>query len=153
MGIAVTDDHRELADVARGFLTAQQARSAARALLDAAEEGRPPFWSELAALGWLGLHIDEGHGGSGFGLPELVVVIEELGRAVAPGPFVPTVIASAVVAAEAGTAQQDRLLPGLIDGTTTAGIGLSGAVVVQAGVATGEAGIVLGAGLADVLLI
>ncbi|EUA33841.1 acyl-CoA dehydrogenase, N-terminal domain protein [Mycobacterium xenopi 3993] len=84
MGIALTDDHRELAEVARGFLTAQKARWAARALLDSADEPRPPFWQELVELGWLGLHIDEQHGGSGYGLPELVVVVEELGRAVAP---------------------------------------------------------------------
>ena len=98
MGIALTDDHRELAEVARGFLTSQKARAAARSLLDAPEEALPPFWQGLVELGWLGLHIDEEHGGSGYGLPELVVVIDELGRAVAPGPFVPTVIASAVIA-------------------------------------------------------
>ncbi|MCV7383893.1 acyl-CoA dehydrogenase [Mycolicibacter longobardus] len=153
MGIAVTDDHRELAEVARGFLTAQKARSAARALLDAEDESRPPFWGELAALGWLGLHIDEQYGGSGFGLPELVVVIEELGRAVAPGPFVPTVIASAVIAAAGTPEQQARLLPGLIDGSVTAGVGLAGDVALDGGVASGDAGIVLGAGLADVLLV
>jgi alkylation response protein AidB-like acyl-CoA dehydrogenase len=98
MGIALTDDHRELAEVARGFLGSQKARAAARSLLDAPEEDRPPFWPALAELGWLGLHIDEEHGGSGYGLPELVVVIDELGRAVAPGPFVPTVIASSATA-------------------------------------------------------
>jgi len=97
MPIALTDDHRELGDVARSFLTAQKARGAARDRLDADAESRPPFWGELADLGWLGLHIDERYGGSGFGLPELVVVIDELGRAVAPGPFVPTVVASAVI--------------------------------------------------------
>ncbi len=97
MPIALTDDHRELGDVARSFLTAQKARWAARELLDADEETRPPFWHELAGLGWLGLHVDEAYGGSGFGLPELVVVIDELGRAVAPGPFVPTVVVSAVL--------------------------------------------------------
>lgn len=153
MGIGLTDDHRELAEVARGFLTAQKARSAARALLDADEETRPPFWSELASLGWLGLHIGEEHGGSGFGLPELVVVIEELGRAVAPGPFVPTVIASAVIAAAGTAEQQARLLPGLIDGSVTAGVGLGGDVVLDGGTASGDAGVVLGAGLADVLLL
>ena len=68
---------------------------------------RPRFWQDLVELGWLGLHVDEEHGGSGFGLPELVVVIEELGRAVAPGPFVPTVIASAVIAKD-GTANRSR---------------------------------------------
>ncbi|OBI48329.1 acyl-CoA dehydrogenase [Mycobacterium kyorinense] len=153
MGIALTDDHRELAEVARGFLTSQKARWAARSLLDAAEEARPPFWQDLVELGWLGLHIDEEHGGSGYGLPELVVVVEELGRAVAPGPFVPTVIASAVIANEGSSEQKGRLLPGLIDGTVTAGIGLGGEVTVDGGVATGDAGIVLGAGLAELLVI
>ncbi len=153
MGIALTDDHRELAEVARGFLTAQKARWAARSLLDTAEESRPPFWHDLVELGWLGLHIDEEYGGSGFGLPELVVVIEELGRAVAPGPFVPTVIASAAIA-DAGTAsQKERLLPKLIDGTTAAGVGLDSHVTVDGGVADGDAGIVLGAGLAELLLV
>ncbi len=153
MGIAVTDEHRELAAVARGFLTAQNARGAARELLGAADEARPAFWAELAELGWLGLHIDEKYGGSGFGLPELVVVIEELGRAVAPGPFLPTVIASAVIAAAGSAEQCQRLLPGLIDGSVTAGIGLGGVVEVEDGTANGEAAIVLGAGLADVLLL
>lgn len=153
MGIALTDDHRELAEVARAFLTSQKARWAARSLLDAADEARPPFWHDLVELGWLGLHIDEEHGGSGYGLPELVVVIEELGRAVAPGPFVPTVIASAVIAAEGSAEQRARLLPGLIDGSVAAGIGLGGEVSVDDGVANGDAGIVFGAGLADLLLI
>ncbi|ORV97900.1 acyl-CoA dehydrogenase [Mycobacterium kyorinense] len=153
MGIALTDDHRELAEVARAFLTSQKARWAARSLLDSPDESRPPFWQDLVELGWLGLHIGEEHGGSGYGLPELVVVIEELGRAVAPGPFVPTVITSAVVAKDGTDAQKRRLLPGLIDGTVTAGVGLGGDVRVDGGVADGDAGIVLGAGLAELLLI
>lgn len=153
MGIALTDDHRELAEVARGFLTSQKARWAARSLLDATDEPRPGFWPNLVELGWLGLHIDEEYGGSGFGLPELVVVVEELGRAVAPGPFVPTVIASAVIAKNGTAEQKSRLLPGLIDGTVTAGIGLDSRVRLGDRVADGEAGIVLGAGLAGLLLI
>ena len=153
MGIALTDDHRELAEVTRGFLTSQKARAAARSLLDAPEEARPAFWPGIAELGWLGLHIPEEHGGSGYGLPELVVVIEELGRAVAPGPFVPTVIASAVVANDGSAEQKSRLLPGLLDGSVTAGIGLGGSLRVSDGVVDGDAGIVLGAGLAELLLI
>uniref|UniRef100_UPI003F9D15AA acyl-CoA dehydrogenase n=1 Tax=Mycobacterium sp. TaxID=1785 RepID=UPI003F9D15AA len=153
MGIALTDDHRELAQVARSFLTSQKARWAARSLLDAPDEARPGFWQNLVELGWLGLHIDEEHGGSGYGLPELVVVVEELGRAVAPGPFVPTVIASGVIAKDGTAEQKSRMLPGLTDGTVTAGVGLDGGVQVEDGVAAGEAGIVLGAGLADLLMI
>src|SRR5690606_31387966 len=82
LGIAIAEDHRELAGIVRAFLDARGARAAARNLLDAEAEQRPDFWSEVAALGWLGLHVSEEYGGTGFGLPELVVVVEEFGRAV-----------------------------------------------------------------------
>jgi hypothetical protein len=153
MSIAITDDHRALAETASDFLVKHGARGAARALLEADTEALPPFWDELRDVGWLGLHIPEEHGGSGFGLPELVVVVEELGRAVAPGPFVPTVIASAVIAAAAPPEVQKRVLPGLADGSTTGAVALGGDVTVRDGVASGPAGVVLGAGLADVLLV
>ena len=90
MPLAITDDHRALAAVARSFLAGQ--RAAARALLDAPDEPLPAVWKEIAALGWLGLHVPEVHGGEGAGLPELAVVLEELGRVVAPGPFLPSVL-------------------------------------------------------------
>lgn len=154
MGIALTDDHRELSEVARSFLTAQKARAATRELLaDDVEETRPPFWSELAELGWLGLHVDDQYGGSGFGLPELVVVIDELGRAIAPGLFVPTVVASALVSAVGSDEQKSRLLPGLVDGSVTAAIGFGGDITVAGETASGDAGVVLGAGLADLLVL
>ncbi|MGY4712255.1 acyl-CoA dehydrogenase [Mycolicibacterium sp. CBM1] len=153
MGIALTDDHRELGGVARSFLTAQKARSAARELLDAPEESRPALWPALAELGWLGLHVGERYGGSGFGLPELVVVVDELGRAVAPGPFVPTVVTSAVLSVAGSEEQKNRLLPGLIDGSVTAGVGFGGDITVDGGTASGDAGVVLGAGLADLLML
>ncbi|WP_024804259.1 acyl-CoA dehydrogenase [Nocardia sp. BMG51109] len=153
MGIALTDDHRELADVARAFLISHKARGAARELLDSPEESRPGFWPELAELGWPGLHIGARYGGSGYGLPELVIVVEELGRAVAPGPFVPTVIVSAVLAARGTEEQRAELLPGLVDGSVTAGIGFGGDLTVRDGRASGAAGVVLGAGLADLLLL
>ncbi|HEY7137261.1 MAG TPA: acyl-CoA dehydrogenase [Acidimicrobiia bacterium] len=153
MSIAITDDHRALAETASDFLVKHGARGAARALLEADTEALPPFWDELRDVGWLGLHVPEEHGGSGFGLPELVVVVEELGRAVAPGPFVPTVIASAVIAAAAPPEVQKRVLPGLADGSTTGAVALGGDVTVRDGVASGPAGVVLGAGLADVLLV
>ncbi|HEX2384207.1 MAG TPA: acyl-CoA dehydrogenase [Acidimicrobiales bacterium] len=153
MSIAITDDHRALADTASDFLLKRDARGAARALLEAETEDRPVFWDDLSDLGWLGLHIPEQHGGSGFGMPELVVVVEELGRAIAPGPFVPTVITSAVIAAAATDETQSRLLPGLTSGATTGAVALGGEVQVREGKASGSAGVVLGGGLADILLV
>lgn len=153
MPIALTDDHRELGEVARSFLTAQKARWAAREMLDADHEVRPPFWGELADLGWLGLHVGEQHGGSGFGLPELVVVIEELGRAVAPGPFVPTAVVSAVIDAAGSGQQKARLLPGLVDGSVVGAVGLGGDLAMSGGTVSGDAGVVLGGGLAQLLML
>ncbi len=83
MSIAITDDHRSLADTASDFLRACDARGAARALLEAPEERLPELWKGVVELGWPGLHIPEEYGGSGFGMEELVVVVEELGLVVA----------------------------------------------------------------------
>jgi alkylation response protein AidB-like acyl-CoA dehydrogenase len=153
MSIAVTDDHRALAETAGDFLRKNGSRAAARALLEAADEPRPAFWDELASLGWLGLHVPEAAGGAGYGLEELVVVVEELGAAVAPGPFVPTVIASAVVAALAADAVPGDLLTALVDGSRTAAVGLDADLVVKDGRVTGDSGVLLAGGTPDLLLL
>jgi alkylation response protein AidB-like acyl-CoA dehydrogenase len=153
MSIAITDDHRSLADTAADFLRKRDARGAARALLEAPNEGSPDLWKGVVELGWPGLHVPEAHGGSGFGMQELVVVVEELGRAVAPGPFVPTVIASAVVVAAGDEEAQARFLPGLADGSTTAGIALNADLTVTDGVASGSAAAVLGGAMATLLVL
>ncbi|MGZ4711188.1 MAG: acyl-CoA dehydrogenase, partial [Acidimicrobiales bacterium] len=153
MSTAITEDHISLAATASDFLSKRGSRAAARDLLEAPDEVLPEFWKDLCALGWLGLHVPEQHGGSGYGLPELLVVVEELGRAIAPGPFVPTVIASSVLVATAPPALAERLLPGLAGGDTAGAVALGGDVVVRDGVASGSAGVVLGGGLADILLV
>jgi len=153
MTIAITDDHLALGRTAAEFLTKHDARGAARALLEAPDEALPAFWGDMAALGWLGLHVPEAYGGSGFGLEELVVVVEELGRAATPGPFVPTAVASAVIAAAAPDELQARLLPGLADGSTVGAFALGGDVTVRDGKASGSAGTVLSGALADVLVV
>ena len=124
MSIALAEEHQELARVARAFLDSNEARGQARALLEAPSEHLPSFWKEMAELGWLGLHIDEAHGGQGFGLPELSVIIEALGFAVAPGPFLPTTLVSALIAECGSEAIREALLPGLADGSLIGAVGL-----------------------------
>ena len=153
MSIAITEDHRALGQTASDFLAKHDSRGAARALLEAEVEALPPFWVDLAELGWLGLHLPEDKGGSGFGLPELVVVTEELGRAVTPGPFVSTVVVSAVINESAPEELASRLLPGLADGSTFGGFALTSHLSVSGGKASGTAPAVLGGGLAHVLLL
>jgi alkylation response protein AidB-like acyl-CoA dehydrogenase len=153
MSIAITEDHQALVETAADLLAKRDARGAARALLEAPEEPRPALWDDIAKVGWLGLHVAEEHGGSGAGAEELVVVVVELGRALAPGAFVPTVIASAVLEDAGDDATRKELLPGLADGTQTAGVGLGGTVEVRDGKASGVAGAVLGGGLADLIMV
>jgi hypothetical protein len=153
MPIAITEDHRTLGQTASDFLAKHDSRGAARVLLESEAETLPSFWSDIAELGWLGLHLPERFGGSGFGLPELVVVVEELGRALTPGPFVPTVIASAVIDAAGSDEVSARLLPGLADGSVFAGVALEADITVRDGRAAGTASAVLGGGLAHILVL
>jgi 3-oxochol-4-en-24-oyl-CoA dehydrogenase len=153
MSIAISEEHRALAQTVAGLLTKHQSRAAARGLLDAGTEPLPAFWAELGGLGLLGLHVPEELGGSGFGLAETLVVAEQMGRYLAPGPFAPTVIASAVLAAAAPDELRKRLLPGLADGSAIGAAALGGEVTCADGAATGKAGVVISGHLADVLLV
>jgi alkylation response protein AidB-like acyl-CoA dehydrogenase len=153
MSIAISEEHRALAESVAGFLTDHQSRAAARALLTAEAEELPDFWAELAGLGLLGLHVPEDLGGSGFGLAETLVVAEQMGAFLAPGPFVPSVIASAVLAAAGSDDLKKKLLPGLADGSVIGAAALSGDVTSAGGTASGNAGVVLSGHLADVLLV
>src|SRR5579872_1734971 len=153
MSIAITEEHRALAQTVADFLTSHDSRAAARSLLTAEADGRPAFWAGLAGLGLLGLHVPEELGGSGFGLAETLVVAEQMGRHLAPGPFVPTVITSAVLAAAGPDELRKRLLPGLADGSVIGAAALCGEVTYADGAATGRAGVVISGHLADVLLV
>ncbi len=108
MTIGLTEEHRDLRDAVRAFTSRQVTPSAVRAAVDAEQEKAPAFWADLAAQGLLGLHLPEDVGGAGYGLVELAVVLEELGRAIVPGPFLPTVLASAVLSRAQGTPRTCR---------------------------------------------
>jgi len=161
MPIAITDEHQELGASVRGVLTAHKALQAARTLLESDDEPRPSYWGEMASLGWLGIHLPEEYGGSGGGLLELVVVLDELGRLVAPGPFLPTTLASALIARCGTEEQKSRRLPGLADGSTTAALGLGrgvgsvggGELTLTDATLNGDAGVILGGSEADLLLL
>ncbi|MGI9430751.1 MAG: acyl-CoA dehydrogenase [Myxococcota bacterium] len=154
MSIAISEEHRELARVARAFLHSHRARSESRARLDEATEPLPSFWKEMAELGWLGLHVDEAFGGQGFGLSELAIVLEELGFALAPGPFLATTLAAALVDESGTDAQRERLLPGLVDGSLVGAASWGGELEwTREGSLDGSAGLVLGAECAHVLLV
>lgn len=160
MSIAIAEEHRELARIARGFLQTEGARDHSRELLAARAETLPSFWSAMAELGWLGLHVPEASGGQGFGIAELAVVVEELGYAAAPGPFLPTVIASALIV-ESAAADDGRpsdevagFLPGLVDGSRVAAIGFGSTLRRdEDGALQGFAGLAVGGEVAGLLVL
>ncbi len=122
MPIGISEDHEQLRRTARRFLEDRCPSSVPRALLDADAESLPSFWGEVAAQGWLGIHVRESDGGQGYGLAELAVLLEEMGRALAPGPFLSTALGGALID-ETGTAEQrGHLLPSLLDGSCPAAV-------------------------------
>jgi alkylation response protein AidB-like acyl-CoA dehydrogenase len=153
MSIAINDDHRALADTVADFLTKRESLAAARALLESAEEPPVGFWADAAGLGWLGLSIAEEFGGSGYSLEESVVVVEQLGRYLAPDSFVPTIAAGAVLDRAAGAeAIKARWLPGLADGSVRGAVAMSADLTVSGTTVSGTAEAVIGGGHGEVLL-
>ncbi|MFG1922699.1 acyl-CoA dehydrogenase family protein [Cryptosporangium sp. NPDC048952] len=148
MALALTDDHRQLADVVHSFAQAHDLRRATR---EALTQDSPPntAWKQIADLGWTGLHLPESYGGSDAGLPELAVVAEQLGAAPAPGPFVAVAAAGAVLDAVAPDDVKAALLPGLADGSRIVVLGLTGALTSENGILSGSVGPVPGARWAD----
>src|SRR5256885_13705443 len=78
----------------------------------------------LAGQGLLGLHLPESLGGQGYGLPELAIAVEELGRALVPGAFLPTVLASAILH-DAGADALNGLVKDMAGGTLTGAAGVA----------------------------
>ncbi|MDP7704357.1 acyl-CoA dehydrogenase [Mycobacterium sp. TY815] len=102
MPIAITPEHQDLADSVRSFV----ARVAPSEVLHAALEtpsteldNPPPYWQAASEQGLQGVHLAESVGGQGFGILELAIVLAEFGHGAVPGPFVPSAIASALIAA------------------------------------------------------
>ncbi|MDP3711057.1 MAG: acyl-CoA dehydrogenase [Mycobacteriales bacterium] len=156
MAIGVSEDHEALAAAVRGWAQRAGLRDSARDALEGPEQ-RPGWWTGLADQGLLGLHVPEELGGSGAGVLELAVVIEELARELAHGPSLPTALASTVLAQVGGTAGKE-LLPGLADGSLTGAVALSTGSLTATSSAegvtvTGTVRPVLGGALADVLLL
>jgi alkylation response protein AidB-like acyl-CoA dehydrogenase len=152
--LAITEEHNDLADAAIGQLSRLTSRAAARATLEDGSSHPADIWSAGAEVGWNGLAIAEEHGGSGFGLAELAVVLEAQGRELTPGPFLSSVAAAVVIDRCAPDSVRAQLLPGLADGSAVGALALSGSVTIGSDlVVTGESPAVLGAPDADVLVI
>jgi alkylation response protein AidB-like acyl-CoA dehydrogenase len=125
MELEFTTEQDELREGVRAMLAGECTPSFVRAVVED-DASTASLWKHMCELGWPALTIAEEHGGLGLGPVELAVVLEELGRVLAPGPFVPTVTQFAPVVREAGTAeQQSRFLAPVAEGTLTGTLALT----------------------------
>jgi alkylation response protein AidB-like acyl-CoA dehydrogenase len=99
MPIAITPEHNDLADSVRSLVARVAPSEVLHEALETPIPNPPPYWKAAAEQGLQGVHLAESVGGQGFGILELAVVVAEFGYGAVPGPFVPSAIASALIAA------------------------------------------------------
>ena len=117
MDIGFTEEQELLRETARKFLDAECDTRFVRARMAEPAAVTAEFWGKLAEQGWLGIVYPEAVGGSGLGLVDLVVLMEEMGRRVMPGPFVSSVLLGGAAIMEAGNpVQQAEWLPQIAAG-------------------------------------
>ncbi|MGH4027949.1 acyl-CoA dehydrogenase [Actinomycetota bacterium Odt1-20B] len=155
MGIGITEEQRELAAAARGWITRAMPPEEVRKLLDAPPGGgRPAYWDGLAEQGLLAAHLPEEYGGGGGTLVDLAVVVEEAARAALPGPFLAGGLASSVLHRAGARALAADLASGARIGAVALGPGTLTAVVDADGLTLdGTAPPVLGGADADLLVL
>jgi alkylation response protein AidB-like acyl-CoA dehydrogenase len=108
MNFGFNDEQELLRSTARKFFENECGSDTVRRLMETPEGISPDLWTKLAEQGWLGLVYPEAYDGMGLGLVDLVVLMEEMGRAVVPGPYFSAVLLGGLAIAEAGSEGQKK---------------------------------------------
>ena len=108
MDLGLSEEQEMLKNFARDFLEKECPEKLVRDMEDDETGHSPELWKGMAEQGWQGLIIPPEHGGSGMTFLDLIILIEEFGRALVPGPFIPTVIGGAVPILEMGSEAQKK---------------------------------------------
>jgi alkylation response protein AidB-like acyl-CoA dehydrogenase len=125
MQLEFTSEQEDLRDSVHLVLERECPMTVVRAVV---ETGVPPdaLWKHMVELGWTALTVPASAGGLGLGAVELAVVVEELGRVVAPGPFLATATQFTAAVREAGDdTQQQRFLGPIVEGTGTGALAIT----------------------------
>ena len=122
MDFDFTEEQVMLRNVARELLAEKCTTRQVRQLMEAPVGSRwdRALWQQLAEVGLLGVTIDEQFGGQGLGMVEQAIALEEVGRAVMPGPYLATVLATAALRAGGDRGQMASYLPKIASGELTA---------------------------------
>jgi 3-oxocholest-4-en-26-oyl-CoA dehydrogenase beta subunit len=125
MDFSLTDDQQAIADLAHRILSERLPADQLREREQTETWFADDVWAELGQADLLGVALPEADGGGGYGILEACLIAEQVGRTVAPVPFLSSIIGGAMPVARFGTAEQrQRLLPGVIAGGTTLTVAL-----------------------------
>ncbi|WP_428391692.1 acyl-CoA dehydrogenase family protein [Lichenicoccus sp.] len=124
MPLFLDDDQTMLADTVRPFMAERAPVRHLRALRDAADPTgfSRDLWQSFAEMGFTGVLVGEAHGGLGLGQVEAGIILEEIGRNLAPSPFLSTSVGAAAALASAAAPAQARFLSRIADGTLIAAL-------------------------------
>lgn len=117
MDFSLSEDQKSIRDLARQLFTKLASKERLEEIDAQDVRFDADLWRELAASDLLGIALPEEAGGSGRAFVDLCVVLTELGRAVAPVPLFPTLIAADAIGRHGSPDLQQRYLPGVIDGS------------------------------------
>jgi alkylation response protein AidB-like acyl-CoA dehydrogenase len=123
MNFDFTDDQQAIKRTANELLAARFKPERVRELAEAGDYD-DAAWKEMCELGWAGIFIDEQHGGQGLGIVELVILMEELGYALAPVPFLSNAAAGLALQVAGSDEQKERWLPGIASGEARGTVGV-----------------------------
>lgn len=111
MLFGLTETQQTLKNTVRKFLAAECPLAEVRKMMETETAFDPALWTKMAEQGWTGIIFPEEHGGFGMGMVEMVATLEEMGRALLPGPFFSTVLMAGTVLDSAGDdAQKEKYL-------------------------------------------
>ncbi len=125
MDFTLSDDQQAMAGLAHRILSDQLAPERLRELELGDAWFADDVWAELGEADLLGIALPEDAGGGGYGILEACLIAEQVGRTVAPVPYLSSIVGSAMPVARFGTdAQREHLLAGVIAGQATLTIAL-----------------------------
>lgn len=117
MDLDLTEEQEMLRSTARDFLTKECPKSLVRELEDDEKGYSPELWRKMAELGWMGLVLPEEYDGMDMGFMDLIILIQEMGRNIVPGPFFSSVLLGSLPILFAGTNEQKKeFLPKVANG-------------------------------------
>lgn len=126
MSFTFTDEQAMLHEAASRLVEEIGLSQAVRAA-GASDAGYDPaVWPRMVEMGWSAIIVPEAQGGLGLGQVELAIVAAACGRALLPSPLIATSLAARAILLAGDAAQQDRWLPGIAAGETTATVALTG---------------------------